>query len=462
MKIHNSLFLSKANLNGSKKKNTIFIMMILSVIAVTVLSGFLNIVNDILQQNKDSLLLRQITVFPETKYPESSYKGVNEKNISEVLGIQHVRSCEPEPYESRQYVKFSKITDENGKDISNNDDTYNLYRMAEGGLRQEVDSEYSVISIKGKQLKNSAVMTCIVPDIGYVWNGGTERFDEIGTEWLYGKTINLEYKYCINHYSKNGSNGAQIGGYFKGDPNITDISYDLKVVGVYHYTNESSLSGRPSIIISPETARIIENMAIKKVSQEKPNSLSEYINEPYSRKQIVTVDSYENVSSVEQKLNDLGYLAMSDGMIDPTQLIFSSLFSGGGTFLLVAIILLTVINLFLSVYSNINERKSEIGLMKAIGYKSSQIFISMYIENVILAVRAIIAGGLVSTAIVLGVNLLNANSGDLIRMSYVMPWSQFGILLLVAFAIILIIPLICQLVMTALITRVQPQEAMNS
>ena len=162
------------------------------------------------------------------------------------------------------------------------------------------------------------------------------------------------------------------------------------------------------------------------------------------------------------KRQELGYAAGIIGMLNPALESFSSVFNVAGTILLVAIILLTVINLFLSVYSNINERRAEIGLMKAVGYKSSQIFKSMYFENVILALKAIIVGGIISVVGVFVINLINKSSGDLMRMRLIMPWSQFGILLLVAFAIILIIPLICQLVMTALITRVQPQEAMNS
>ncbi len=41
MRISNNLFLARANLKGSKKKNTVMVMMILSVISITLLVGFL-------------------------------------------------------------------------------------------------------------------------------------------------------------------------------------------------------------------------------------------------------------------------------------------------------------------------------------------------------------------------------------------------------------------------------------
>ena len=130
--------------------------------------------------------------------------------------------------------------------------------------------------------------------------------------------------------------------------------------------------------------------------------------------------------------------------------------------MLVAILILTAIILFLSVYSNINERKAEIGLMKAVGYNSGQIFKSMYLENVILALKAFLIGGVISALLVAVINLLNTNSGNIVLFSYVMSWSSFLVLAVVALLLILIIPLICLLIMTALIAKIPPQEAMNS
>lgn len=118
--------------------------------------------------------------------------------------------------------------------------------------------------------------------------------------------------------------------------------------------------------------------------------------------------------------------------------------------------------LFLSVHNSVSSRKGQIGLMKALGYKTSQIFLSMYLENVITAFKALLVGGAISALAVFTINMLNTNSGDAFLFSYVLPWSDFAILLVIALAVILIIPLICQLIMINMIAKIQPQEAMNS
>ena len=55
MRISNNLFLARANLKGSKRKNTVMVMMILSVVAVTLLVGFLSIVNTTCDEYKNKM-----------------------------------------------------------------------------------------------------------------------------------------------------------------------------------------------------------------------------------------------------------------------------------------------------------------------------------------------------------------------------------------------------------------------
>ena len=232
---------------------------------------------------------------------------------------------------------------------------------------------------------------------------------------------------------------------------------------MYHYTNESSLTGSPEVLISPETAEKIEDLAIDKALNEgKEKLLEDYINDPYSRYFILTADSNAAAESIVQKLLDEGYSATVAGYIEPLVQMYSSIFTGCATFLIIAIMLLTIINLFLSVHSNLNERKGQIGLMKALGYKTSQIFFSMYMENVISAFKAFIIGGVISALSVLGINAFTTSDGDPYLMSYVLPLSDFAILLVIALAVILIIPLICQLIMINMIAKIQPQEAMSA
>ncbi|MGN0456435.1 MAG: ABC transporter permease [Acutalibacteraceae bacterium] len=462
MKISKLLFVSRANLKGAKKKKTVLVMMILAVIAVTVLAGFLNIITYHYNTELSSIQFRQIEINPEVVYPSVSHKGVNEKTIDEVLSIDHVMSCEPMKYNEYQLFTYKEIKDDNGNNIAGEGSNIDLEELENVISGYKIDEELKVNSVVGQSLKDAPVMSCIIPDKGEVWHFETNTVTDYDISFLFGKTLTVECPYKALVYSKADDEDIEQGGYSNETVELAKLTLNLKVVGVYSMAEYGMLTGSGSVIVSPETAQAIEDMAVAEAKETMPNTIKDYVNDPYAHRYMVTVDSRENAKEVEDKLWELGYVPFIWGIMEPSFEQFATMFSGGGTFLLIAILLLMVINLFLSVYSNINERRSEIGLLKAVGYKSRQIFLSMYLENVIQAVKAIVVGGAISAVIVFIVNKINMHNGDFLTRIIVMPWSQFGILLLVAFAIILIIPLICQLVMTALITRVQPQEAMNS
>ena len=452
MKLNNYLFLSKTNLKNLKRKSTVLIMMILAVVAITFLAGLLNVMKGVMNTYHNSLRCRQIMILPERIYPEVTHKGVNENTINEILNIEHVISCEKNPYQDRELPQIEKITDENGNDITNSSREFNAELLTDGFYNQYADTNFSQKSIKGEQLKDSPVMGCIIPDFAYPY-----QQSKVDASGLLGKTLTLRLNYQIRYFEKTDTEG-----YSDNFENISEIIYELKVVGIYHYTNEGSVNGTPAILISPETALNIENMAIDKSRENNPNAYSDYTDDPCAREYIVTVDSYENAQDVKNKLSDLGYICWIMRGMDPSIISFANSFNTVGTFLLAAILALTVINLFLSVYSSINERRSEIGLMKAVGYKSSQTFMSMYLEYVILAVKALVAGTVISGIAALTLNAINSNSEILLYHSYVISLERFGVLTAVSFAVLLVVPLICLLIMTVLIAKIPPQEAMNS
>ena len=463
MRISNNLFLAKANLKGSKKKNTVMVMMILSVISVTLLVGFLNIVNAVCDQSKNAKICRQALIFPTSNFPSDNRVGVTDKNINEILSIDHVVSCEREelPYTAYESVEFTKIVDENGVDISNTTETTNLKKLTEGMEFQVYDEDFQIRVKEGKNLKDSPVMSCIVPDnfTYYTFDddGNYTGLDRGTTEGLIGKTLSVDLEYNINLFKKSGE------GYSNDWVNLPKISYQLKVVGIYHYTQATSLNGGSDMLISKATAEKIDKMALDNaVKNGMKDDLEDYINDEQAREYIVTADSIDNINEVIDTLFEKGVNVLGAvGDVDESMLTFTAVFGGVGTFLTVAILLLTVINIFLSVHNNIAERKAEIGLMKAVGYKTSQIFYSMYLENIILAVKALVIGGALSAAAVLIINLVNS-SGDTAQQMYVMPWLSFLILLAIAFGVILVIPLVCLLIMVYNIAKIQPQEAMNA
>ena len=463
MRINNNLFLAKANLKGSKKKNTVMVMMILSVISVTLLLGFLGVANTVLEQNKNAKCYRQAVIFPKTEYEEVESVGVTNKNIKEILSIDHVISCEKRDLPLSESITVTKILDEKNKNISNTTNETSLEKINEDMCSQIYDEDLVTRVIKGTNLDKSPVMSCILPDTftyveyNYEKDELTGRKERIATENLLGKTLSVDLEYNINLFKKSGE------GYSNDWVNLPKISYQLKVVGIYHYTQASSLNGGSDILISKETAKKIDKMALDNaVKNGMKDDLDDYINDDQARAYIVTADSIENINEVIDTLFEKGVNVLGTvGDVDESMLAFTAVFGGVGTFLTAAILLLTVINIFLSVHNNIAERKAEIGLMKAVGYKTSQIFYSMYLENIILAVKALLIGGALSAVTVLIINLVNS-SGDTIQQMYVMPWLSFLILLAIAFGVILVIPLVCLLIMVYNIAKIQPQEAMNA
>ena len=463
MRINNNLFLAKANLKGSKRKDTVMVMMILSVISVTLLLGFLGVANTVLEQNKNAKCYRQAVIFPKTEYEEVESVGVTNKNIKEILSIDHVISCEKRDLPPSESITVTKILDENNKNISNTTNETSLKKINEDMCSQIYDEDLVTRVIKGTNLDKSPVMSCILPDTftyveyDYKKDEFTGKKERIATESLLGKTLSVDLEYNIHLFKKSGV------GYSDDSVNLPKISYQLKVVGIYHYSQSTALDGSPDIVISKETAKKIDKMALDNaVKNGMKDDLDDYINDDQAREYIVTADSIDNINEVIDTLFEKGVNVVgSAGILDESMLAFTGIFDGVGTFLTVAILLLTIINIFLSVHNNIAERKAEIGLMKAVGYKTSQIFYSMYLENIILAVKALLIGGALSAAAVLLINLVNS-SGDTAQQMYVMPWLSFLILLAIAFGVILVIPLVCLLIMVYNIAKIQPQEAMNA
>ena len=463
MRINNNLFLARANLKGSKRKNTVMVMMILSVISITLLVGFLGVVNTVLEQNKNAKFYRQAVIFPKTEHEEVESVGVTNKNIKEILSIDHVVSCEKRDLPLSESITVTKILDENNKNISNTTNETSLEKINEDMCSQIYDEDLVTRVIKGTNLDKSPVMSCILPDTftyveyNYEKDEFTGRKERIATESLLGKTLSVDLEYNIHLFKKSGV------GYSDDSVNLPKISYQLKVVGIYHYSQSTALDGSPDIVISKATAKKIEEMALDNaVKKGMKDDLDDYINDDQAREYIVTADSIDNINEVIDTLSEKGINVVGTvGILDESMVAFSGIFCGAGAFLTVAILFLTVINIFLSVHNNIAERKAEIGLMKAVGYKTSQIFYSMYLENIILAVKALLIGGALSVVTVLIINLVNS-AGDTVQQTYVMPWTSFLILLAIAFGVILVIPLVCLIIMVYNIAKIQPQEAMNA
>ena len=104
----------------------------------------------------------------------------------------------------------------------------------------------------------------------------------------------------------------------------------------------------------------------------------------------VLVDNAENVDDVRKALEGMKIDVSSYTQVSVPEDVglFATVFTAAGNFFTIAVLLLTVINLFLATSSGLLERKGEIGLLKAIGYKNRQIFLSLYMEQLKTGLRA--------------------------------------------------------------------------
>ena len=151
---------------------------------------------------------------------------------------------------------------------------------------------------------------------------------------------------------------------------------------------------------------------------------------------------------------------MTEAIIPESVQLLSAIFTGAGNFLTFAILVLAVVNLFLSVSGALADRRGEIGLLKAIGYKDRQVFFCFYLEHVKIALRAFVLGAFLSGAAVFCINWING-SGPFQNRIYVIRWEDFLPLCLLSFSIAVLVPLLCQLFMLPRLVKIQPRQAMG-
>lgn len=104
-------------------------MMILSIIAIVVLGGYLSLVNDIMSAHKNNLLVRQLYIFPPSALGEVRYKSLDEASIDEILSLDHVLSGEFQSYAGYQFPKIVSVKDEQGDDITNSSEEYDVEKL---------------------------------------------------------------------------------------------------------------------------------------------------------------------------------------------------------------------------------------------------------------------------------------------------------------------------------------------
>jgi len=457
MKLQNYQFLAKANRKRNRQGRAVFVLLLLSVFSLTLIMSFTATLSHALDSFINQDPARRLYI--DTSFTEDGMRVLTPELLGEIEKKEHVLSVDMEDGMDYEFFKINKVSDDNGdctdmlpvppEDASI--ETWALYKT------QKIDV------VAGRRLDESPVFSCIVPDSfcpvdDYDTQGGKkDGYMQNGLDYL-GKTLTVKAwgdSFDILDYKNSG------GVYMTQWDSLPALEYKFRVVGVYHASYEGG--GNPNTVyVSNETANQIERMAVGATKSEI------YIEEYYDALKrtdlhsfTVLVDRAENVEKVREQLEDMkiSVSTSTEHFVPDDVGLFANVFIAAGNFFTAAVLLLTVINLFLSTSNSLLGRKAEIGLLKAIGYKNRQVFWCLYLEQAALGLRAFVIGGGISALAVFVINLINAN-GAFVNRIYVVSWWDFLALCAAALLLTIIVPLLCELTLLHSMMKISPRQAM--
>ena len=453
MKLKNIHFLSKANLRKNRRKYFTVILMVALVVSGTVIPGFLSTLTNAVSIYKQDFRARALELDPWKK-------ELTDDVIQSIKGIDHVEDVFELKGMRSQYFDITGVSDENGvdkkleKDFSDKGSNVEIWSLI-GNEKRGV--------ISGKTLAETPEFSCIIPNLFYpnVDESESENLDYINGETLIGKTLTVKpdevYERPYNFYSEYGGGNEMV--------ELPALEYKLKIVGVY-YAPSASFGDFDRVFVSEETGRLIEKMAFEASGldlKSKNDNIAKWYNTPSLRTHYVIVDNFENIEYVYNQISAMNVECANEpeaGMRDENALFISDLLSSIGLFFIFATIVLSVINLIQLTVSSLKKRKAEIGLLKAVGYKNSQIFSCLFYEQLSLTFKGFFIGGIISAIVIAGANFRNLHATFASRL-YIVSWTDFFIFLFISLAIAIIVPLICELIGLFKLTKIQPRDAMN-
>lgn len=454
MKLKNLHFLSKANIRGNKNSTVITVLVCLLVVAVTLVSGYSVVTVNALNSIKQSYEARAMSLSPQMGLLTDRVRGEISalEHVEVITDITGIRYCDMEIIDTDdEYIKSKISTTET--------------RLRIQGMN---DGEQLRI-IKGKSLDNAPVYSCLVPSIFYPFydevNIKMENLEYIDGRTLIGKNITVrgyDKKLHLTYFSPYTNDS--------GLPTWREISvpsseFTLNVVGTY-YCNPAYSGGYTRLYVSKETDLLITQTALEVNYdlKDKKDEVALWWNDPSLHEYLVVTDDYRNNSEVFNKVSKgMGYAIsrFTEREIEDSLIILSNLLSKVGTFLTVAIVIVSVTLLVQSSSNAIRERKGFIGLMKAIGYKNRQIFTVLLWEQMYLSLRAFLIGGTVSTLAAFLINL-KFEHGTFRQLMYLMNWKIYFSFLGLSALIVLLVPLGVELFMLKKLMQIEPREAMST
>ncbi len=451
MKLRSLHFLSKANVKGNKSNRAVTILICLLIIAVTLISSYSIVTVEAVNSYKKDYRARALEVLP--------FLGpVTEEIVDAVSSAEHVELVTDSACMYPLQLRIKETTDTAISEKLELQEAYvNVDALFEGEEKR---------IIKGKSLDDAPVFSCLVPSIFYPYMDDFERgykdLEYIDGRTLIGKTLTVNgYEGKIDFTYNMPKDDGQI---YTELTQLRTTEMTLEVVGVYPCSNTTS-GYYGSVFVSHETKRLMLEMFMKEtgIDPSGDSHMARYWNDPSLHTHLVVVDDYSNIPDV---VNYVRHNLECDISGEPLRtprdstIILANLFKTVGTFLTLAIVVVSVILLVQSSSNAITEHKGYIGLMKAIGYKNRQIFAVLLWEQMYLSLRAFLVGGAVSTLAAFLINL-KFEHGTFNQLMYLMDWKIYFFFLGVSALIALLVPVVTELFMLNKLLRIEPREAMS-
>lgn len=338
MRLSDYLYLASKNLSRRKKSvviNVFLIMiaMLIFIVALSFTNHFLNAMNKAINQN---ISYRTIAVLD---YDENSQKELMDQ-ISQINFVERVMTSEE--YETR--VELKEL-----------DGNISLIGA---------DHEITPNIIAGRGILPGENGVCIIPEKFYPYNDLYQNFDP--EKIIDGKSL-IDKKIKITYHSYDFSNGV----------NTLNQTFEkeLTVIGVYN--QDENINDYNYCYASFEDVQAI-NKELEENTIYAENVIYFKANSIYT-----IVDEAKNVEEVLNEIRNLDCRAIIKStanieLIDTINLVFLIIF--------IFLCIISIISITVSSIKSISERKYEIGMQKAIGYKNKEIQKILLTENFLIGI----------------------------------------------------------------------------
>lgn len=446
MKFRYTLFLAKANCKGNRHSGLIVLLVAILVISLTVISSLSITLSKAMEEYRNDFRARTIEAYPDNR-------TFDKNTLLSVKNIDHVDSVDIEDEMRNQFFKIKNITDENGTyDILQNqfdekDTLINAWSLI-GGEKRSV--------IAGKNLDEAPTFSCVIPQLFYPFDEdvyATDGLDYLDADLLIGKTITL----------------LPSGGYFTFDyfdgtyPKRTEIpefEVKLTIVGVY-YSSPTADGGPSTIFISEETGKELIKNAVDN-SEGGKEEFESFINHPEYHNIHITVDNFNNIDYVYDELQNMNIYVVegTELGINPETPLITNIFNILSIFLTTSAFFVTFILMLYFSVDAVKNKKEEIGLMKAVGYKNGQIFSIITLEQLLTTLKGFTIGVAISATAITVINFVFSNGSYANRIFIVNP-ALYLLITAVALLIAVLVPIICEILVLHKLFKIQPKDAMK-